>query len=85
MKRLLLPFSCNKCGFESRSIFRMWLHLKKAHGLTFTKGDWKFAIKNFFPFRLLLAIIYGIVWVIALSIWLITLPFSILHEWSNIF
>ena len=85
MKHLLLPISCNECDFESRSILRMWLHLKKAHGLAFTKRDWKFAIKNFFPFRLCFAIIYSILWAIVFSVWLITYPFWKIHEWFEIF
>ena len=80
MKHYLSPIQCNECDFKSRSILRLWLHLKKAHNLTFTKRDWKFAIKHFFPFRLLVALVSillgGIVW----FVWLATYPIWLIHE-----
>ena len=85
MKYYLAPIQCNQCNFESRSILRLWLHLKKAHNTTFTKRDWKFAIKNFFPFRLLVASVVGVLWLVFFAVWLITYPFWILHELFEIF
>ena len=85
MKYYLAPIQCNQCNFESRSILRLWLHLKKAHNTTFTKRDWKFAIRNFFPFRLLVAFVIGIIWSIVFLIWLIAYPVWKLRELFEIF
>ena len=85
MKYYLAPIHCNECDFKSRSILRLWLHLKKEHNLTFTKRDWKFAIKNFFPFRLLVASVVGVLWLVVFAIWLITYPIWKLHELFEIF
>ena len=85
MKADLAPIQCNKCDFKSRSILRLWLHLKKAHNITFTKRDWKFAIKNFFPFRLLMTSVGGVLWLVFFAVWLITYPVWKLHELFEIF
>lgn len=85
MKYYLAPIRCGECDFESRSILRLLLHLKKVHNLTFTKRDWKFAIKKFFPFRLLVASVVGVVWLVFFAVWLITYPFWKLHEIFEIF
>ena len=85
MKYYLAPIHCNECDFKSRSILRLWLHLKKEHNLTFTKRDWKFAIKNFFPFRLLVASVVGMLWLVVFTVWLITYPIWKLHELFEIF
>ena len=80
MKYFLAPIKCKQCEFNSRSIIRLLIHLKKAHQTTFTKRDWKFAIKHFFPFRLLAALVSillgGIVWLV----WLATYPIWLIHE-----
>lgn len=57
MKYFLAPIECKECEFKSRSILRLLIHLKREHKTTFTKRDWKFAIKHFFPFRLLVALV----------------------------
>ena len=80
MKYYLAPIKCNKCDFKSRSILRLLIHLKKEHKTNFTKQDWKFAIKHFFPFRLLIAFLIIVFNAIILLINLITYPFWILHE-----
>lgn len=83
MKQFLAPIECKQCGFESRSILRLLIHLKRKHKTTFTKRDWKFAIKYFFPFRLLVALGCIILGTIVWGLWMITFPFWILHEWLD--
>ena len=80
MKYYLAPMECNKCDFKSRSILRLLIHLKKEHTTNFTKRDWIFAIKHFFPFRLLIAFLIIVFNILILLIKLITYPFWLLHE-----
>lgn len=80
MKYFLAPIECKHCEFKSRSIIRLLIHLKKAHQTTFTKRDWKFAIKHFFPFRLLVALVSILLSGIILFIWLVTYPIWLIHE-----
>ena len=81
MKYFLAPIECKHCKFKSRSMFRLLIHLKKEHKATFTKRDWKFAIKHFFPFRLLIALVSIIFSIAVWLLWVVTYPIWAIHEW----
>lgn len=83
MKYFLAPIECKYCEFKSRSILRLLIHLKREHKTTFTKRDWKFAIKHFFPFRLLVAFISIVFGVFILILWFATYPIWKFHEWLD--
>lgn len=83
MKYFLAPIQCKECEFKSRSILRLLIHLKKEHKITFTKRDWKFAIKHFFPFRLLVALESIILGVTVWLLWMATFPIWAIHEWLD--
>lgn len=83
MKYFLAPIQCKECEFKSRSILRLLIHLKKEHKTTFTKRDWKFAIKHFFPFRLLVALVSIILGVAVWLLWMATFPIWAIHEWLD--
>lgn len=87
LKRLFSPTYCRLCNEEygSVSMLKMIYHLKKVHKVKSFRNlkDIVFIIKWSIPGRVFRLIMTFLCMVFVISMWLITYPFYILHEFFD--
>ena len=87
IKRIFAPTYCRLCNeeYHSVSMLKMAYHLKKVHKTKVIKNpkDILFVIKWSIPGRVFRLIMTFLCMVFVISMWLITYPFYILHEFFD--